>query len=571
MAKTKGKTGFALIKIIFLLICTLLLIGAIALIFLLESPDAPSLDPAAAAQTEDREDPQIILEDGDSEEKGAISKILDAISGNSSSGAAQTDEVTFGIDVAKYQGTIDWEKVAAAGVDFAMVRVGYRAMVSGEITADTNAKYNMQEAQKYGIKLGAYFFSTAVTKAEAIEEAKWVADYIAQYQITYPVAYNCEGFGDPENRQYTLTKTERTDIALAFLQAIEDLGYEGMFYASKNELQDDAQWETSRIEPEYKIWVAQYPEQPYPQTARSTYTGTHHMWQYTRNGIVDGVPQGVDVNVAYFGYDGTTDAKDDEAPETVEADAEALMNFEAVSETVTAKNETNLRDIPSQGDDATVVYTLKNGETATRIGISDSGWSKLEWGGRTVYAVSSYLTTDLSSKPKETEAQDDDGIETEFRAVNEPVTAKEWVNLRTLPSTTREDAQVARQLKNGEIAQRTGISDNGWSRLEIDGQVLYAVSSYLTTDVNGGPDDEPEEEPGIQTQFTEVNDQVTAKEVVNLRTLPSVTEEGSEVVAQLKNGEVITRTGINEDLGWSRVEYNGQTLYCVSSYLEVVE
>lgn len=566
MARTKRKRGFAVFKIILLTVCAALLLGAIGVIFLLKSPEKdlfaplPTEPTSAPKVTEAREDPQDLLE-----------KLVDVLTPSvqfqdAVAGPAQTDEMTFGIDVARYQGTIDWEKVAAAGVDFAMVRVGYRTLVDGEITPDPNAKFNMQEAQKYGIKLGAYFFSTAVTRAEAIQEAKWVADYIAQYPITYPVAYNCEGFNDPENRQYTLNKTERTDIALVFLKTIEELGYEGMFYASKNEMENDARWEVSRIDSEYKIWVAQYPEEPYPATPRSSYTGKHHMWQYTRSGIVDGIEQSVDVNIAYFGYEGTSDAQDDTPAETVEADVEAMMRFEAVSDTVTAKNETNLRDIPSQGEEATVLYRLKNGETAKRIGISSSGWSKLEYNGETVYAVSSYLTTDLGEpEPEPTEA--DDGIVTEFRKVDEQVTAKEWVNVRSLPSVT--DGEIVGKLENGTLVRRTGISDNGWSRLEMEGKTVYAVSSYLTADHSGDTPEKPEE--GIQTVFREVNEQVTAKEAVNLRTLPSVTETGSEVVHQLKNGEVVTRTGINNDVGWSRVVYEGQTLYCVSSYLKPAE
>ena len=97
-----------------------------------------------------------------------------------------------------------------------MVRVGYRMNESREIIADSNARYNMQEAQKNGIKLGAYFFSTAVNEEEAKEEADWTADYIAQYQITYPVAFDCEGFDRESSAQYGLSASERTDIAIAF-------------------------------------------------------------------------------------------------------------------------------------------------------------------------------------------------------------------------------------------------------------------------------------------------------------------------------------------------------------------
>lgn len=397
---------------------------------------------------------------------------------------AETDEITFGIDVARYQGTIDWAQVAASGVDFAMVRVGYRMDKSREIIADSNARYNMQEAQKNGIKVGAYFFSAAVNEAEAKEEADWTADYISQYQITYPVAFDCEGFDRADSAQYNLTVTQRTDIAIAFLNRIYERGYTPMFYSSMNEMTGDAKWETSRIEKSYRIWVSQYPSEPYPQTEKSAYGGAHAMWQYTNRGTVAGISQPVDVNIAYFGYEGTAGAQSEEAPEEVSADVEALMPFTAVDEEVTAKDATNLRNIPSQGEDSTVVYTLKNGEKAKRTGISDSGWSRLIYNEQTVYAVSSYLTTDLGYQAPAQETQEGagsgDGLKTRFSERNEQVTAKIEVNLRRLPSVTNPDAEVVAVLHNGEYATRTGINeDYGWSRVEYNGETLYCISSYL--------------------------------------------------------------------------------------------
>lgn len=429
------------------------------------------------AVVESEEDPQNNF-GGMTNESGASVDISDVISGKN-----ETEQITLGIDVAKYQGTIDWKKVADAGVEFAMIRVGYRTLKTGEIIADSNAKFNMQEATKYGIKVGAYFFSTAVSTEEAIEEANWVADYIAKYQITYPVVYNCEGYEDSENRQYTLSKTQRTDFAIAFLNQIAQRGYIPMFYASKGELEGDAKWETSRIQSVYKVWVAQYPSAPYPQTSESSYTGPHAMWQYTNNGTVPGIQKPVDMNVAYFGYSNVEGPQDTETPEDVEANVEALMNFEEVNEQVTAKDKTNLRDIPSQGEDATVLYTLSNGEVATRTGISASGWSRVVFNGQTYYAVSSYLTTDLTVTQPETEnSEPDDGIQTTFTDVDEWVTPKDAINLRTLPSVTNEDSQVVIKVSNGEILHRTGINnDVGWSRVEYNGQVLYCVSSYLMT------------------------------------------------------------------------------------------
>lgn len=426
------------------------------------------------AQEEDPETETMSTEQGTEVD---VSKLL------SSEAAAETDEITFGIDVARYQGTIDWAQVASSGVDFAMVRVGYRMDASREIVADSNARYNMQEAQKNGVKLGAYFFSTAVSEEEAREEADWTADYISQYQITYPVAFDCEGFERADSAQYGLSATQRTDIAIAFLNRIYERGYTPMFYSSMNEMAGDAKWETSRIEKTYRIWVSQYPTEPYPQTEKSSYGGTHAMWQYTNRGTVAGISQPVDVNIAYFGYEGTAGAQNEEAPEEASADVEALMPFTAVEEDVTAKDATNLRNIPSQGEDSTIVYTLKNGETVKRTGVSESGWSRLIYNEQTVYAVSSYLTTDLGYQAPKTEqegAGSGDGLKTRFTDRNEQVTAKIEVNLRALPSVTNPDATVVAVLHNGEYATRTGINeDYGWSRVEYNGQTLYCISSYL--------------------------------------------------------------------------------------------
>ncbi len=166
-------------------------------------------------------------------------------------------------------------------------------------------------------------------------------------------------------------------------------------------------------------------------------------------------------------------------------------------------------------------------------------------------------------EPQESSAADN------FNEVSETITAKEAVHLRSTPNQT-DSSNIVATLYNGEKLARTGISDSGWSRLEYNGQIVYAVSNYLTTDLNYTP---PTTEPddGIKTEFKSCNDTITAKEAVNLRTIPSVTNPDSQVVVTLKKGETVSRTGIAEAQGWSRVVYNGQTLYCVTSYTEVVQ
>lgn len=499
----------------------------------------------------------------------------------------EIEAVTLGIDVARYQGTIDWKEVSASDIDFAIVRIGYRGMEDGEIKHDPNGRYNMQEAAENGIPLGVYFFSTAVTEEEAEEEAEWVAEVISGYPITYPVVYDCENFNDPESRQYFLGKTERTNIALAFLKTIEKHGYEGMFYASKVDMEQEKAWEISRIEENYKIWVAQYPALPYPETAETSYSGIHHMWQYSMEGNVPGIRQPVDLNIAYFGYDGIEPPHSKNVPEKVTADVEAMLDFEEVSDQVTAKKETNLRNIPSQDADSEVLRTLVNGEIAQRVAVSKNGWSKLLLDGNVYYAVSNYLTTDMEYKapPEEEILPSENGIQTQFVAANQLVTAKKMVNLRKLPSVEHEDAVVLDELDHGEIATCVGVSDNGWSKLIYKGITCYAVTTYLqeVTDASAVPDggtmetvppketENIREQIEIQTQFEFVDDKVTAKKAVNLRSLPSTEDPRCEIVAQLDNGIVIRRTGINRDLGWSRVDYNGQPLYCITSYLKVVD
>lgn len=390
----------------------------------------------------------------------------------------ETDVITYGIDVAKWQGVIDWAEVKDAGVDFAMIRVGYRTQVNGEINEDVYAKYNLQQAQKHGIKIGAYFFSTAINEKEAKEEAKWVVDFIAPYKITYPVAYNCEGFSDPKNRQYGMSKEERSKLAEVFLDFIKENGYTPMFYGAKSELEESRDWDTSKLTNKYKIWVAQYPASIDSVSQKSSYSGPHDMWQYTSNGKVPGINGSVDLNIAYFGYKKEAEAKKDTSIKEVTADPTALINFNEVDEIVTAKEVTNLRNLPMLTDDSNVVEKLHYGDTARRTGIADNGWSRVEYKGKTLYAVSSYLTTDLNYKDnaKPTKENPEAGIT--FTEVKDKVTAKIKTNLRLIPSTESDETIVA-SIENGDIVTRTGIGSNGWSRVEYDGQVLYAVTNYL--------------------------------------------------------------------------------------------
>lgn len=414
-----------------------------------------------------QEDPQAKIEEEKEEAKVQLPDLK--------ASQYETDEITTGIDVSEFQGNIDWKAVADSGIDFAMIRVGYRGMKNGEIKEDACAKYNLQEASKNGLKIGAYFFSTAVTEEEAKEEAEWTKNLLSGYPVTYPVAYNCEGFQNPSSRQFELSVEERTKLADAFLKSIEEGSYTGMFYAAKNELDDNNLWNADDLSLNYRIWIAQYSDQTWPEKTKSDYTGDHVMWQYTNQGKLDGIKGAVDFNVAYFGYSQSQQAVDENGAEQVEANVEVGVNFTEVEEQVTAKDEVNLRSTMEQGSDDNIVGSMKNGETAVRTGVGNNGWSRIIYNGQTVYCVSNYLTTDLSYvTPQETESE----FKTKFTDVSENVTAKEVTNLRNRPSV-ESPSEVIAELKNGEVIVRTGVSNEGWSRVEYNGQTLYCISSYL--------------------------------------------------------------------------------------------
>lgn len=160
-----------------------------------------------------------------------------------------------------------------------------------------------------------------------------------------------------------------------------------------------------------------------------------------------------------------------------------------------------------------------------------------------------------------------------FIEVNDTVTAKDVSNLRSKPSTS-EEGNVVGQLKNGETLTRTGRNDDtGWSRLNYNGQTVYAVSAYLTTDTSYKTPTVPVNSNRVSTQdgrvivFVDCDDYITPKDLINLRTEPSTSEGESTVRTQVRNGTNLHRTGYSEASGWSRVEYNGEILYAVTSYV----
>ncbi len=203
-------------------------------------------------------------------------------------------KLSYGIDVSKWNRDINWTQVAQSGVEFVMIRCGYRGNSTGGIVMDPYFRQNISGALNAGLPVGIYFYSQAISVAEARQEAQWVISVLKDYHISFPVVFDYEGLG--ENRIKDVTKSERSDFAIAYLNEIKKAGYTPMMYASKNGLTNN--WETSRIVSSTgcRVWMAHYTEGGKP----SNYTGHYDMWQYTSMGRVPGINGDVDMNIAYW-------------------------------------------------------------------------------------------------------------------------------------------------------------------------------------------------------------------------------------------------------------------------------
>lgn len=197
-----------------------------------------------------------------------------------------------GIDVSKWNKTIDWDEVKDAGVEFAIIRCGYRGASSGALVLDPMYEQNIRGAIEAGIPVGVYFFTQAVDEVEAVEEASMVLRLIEDYDVDYPVFLDSESAGG-SGRADGLDADERTRIHKAFLETVSAAGYETGIYGSRNWLND--QVDMTELS-DYKTWLAEYADIP-------AYDGYYHMWQYTSKGTVEGIDTRVDLNLCYMNID----------------------------------------------------------------------------------------------------------------------------------------------------------------------------------------------------------------------------------------------------------------------------
>lgn len=191
------------------------------------------------------------------------------------------------IDVSTYNGDIDWSRVKAAGIDYAIIRVGYRGYETARLVKDKRFDTNMRNATAAGVKVGAYIVTQAVNTNEAVEEASFIISACSGYNVSLPLAIDVESAGNGRGRGDKISVAERTAVINAFVQTIRGAGYSAMVYANKD-------WMTNRINAGglasgSTVWLAQY-------RSSCTYGGSYQMWQFTESGSIPGISGNVDMS-----------------------------------------------------------------------------------------------------------------------------------------------------------------------------------------------------------------------------------------------------------------------------------
>ena len=205
----------------------------------------------------------------------------------------QAAAVLKGIDVSKYQYNIDWNAVKASGIDFAIIRVGYRGYGTGALVEDPYFRKNIKGANAAGVKVGLYFYSQAVNETEAVEEASMVIRLIQETggRVSYPIYFDTEKVAGDTGRADGISRDQRTRNAVAFCNAIQNAGYRAGVYSY-------ASWFYNNLNMAsltgYSIWIAQYRD-------NLDFKYNYDIWQYTSSGTVPGISTRVDMNVSKLG------------------------------------------------------------------------------------------------------------------------------------------------------------------------------------------------------------------------------------------------------------------------------
>lgn len=195
------------------------------------------------------------------------------------------ENTEIGIDVSKWQGNIDFEKVASANASFVMIRIGVQTKQNGELSLDKYYLENIKKAKEAGLKVGVYLYSIATSEKEAIDHADWVVNELNGETLDLPITFDWENWS--KWNSYNMSFYDINNIANSFIKRVEEKGYKGMLYSSKFYLENI--WENKNNN---TVWLAHY-------TTKTNYQDSYMIWQLCNNGKIDGINGNVDIDILY--------------------------------------------------------------------------------------------------------------------------------------------------------------------------------------------------------------------------------------------------------------------------------
>lgn len=198
----------------------------------------------------------------------------------------KNDKTKIGIDVSRWQGDIDYNKVKEAGAEFVIMRIGVESKQGEEIGMDSKYKQNIKKAREAGLEVGVYLYSIALTKDVARSHAEWVIKALDGEKLDLPIVFDWENFN--KWNEYKLSFHDINSIADTFIETVKKAGYEGMLYSSKFYLENI--WINKN---DYPVWLAHY-------TDETSYKGKYKIWQMCNDGVIDGINGDVDIDIMYL-------------------------------------------------------------------------------------------------------------------------------------------------------------------------------------------------------------------------------------------------------------------------------
>ena len=430
-----------------------------------------------------------------------------------SSSYLKLNPIEKGIDVSKWNGSIDWKSVKNSGIDYVIIRAGY-----GTSTVDPQFKTYIEGARNAGLKIGVYWFSYATSPEKAIIEAQKCLETISPYKnsITYPVFFDFEYDSvDYANKNgVKVTKNLATSMANAFIDTIESQGYSTGIYTNKD---FSSTYYTEDLINSSNLWVAQY-------SSTNTFGKPYSMWQYSEKGIVPGISGYVDLNYTCLKtFGGNSSTNDTPSTSTQKGVTTANVNFRNGAST-----------------SSSIIATIPKDTTIEIIDKSTSGWYKVEYKGVTGYVSSEYVTLE------------DDTNANPSTSTQKGVTTAN-VNFRNNASTSSSIIATIPKDTTVEIIDK---STSGWYKIEYKGVTGYVSSEYVTLDSNN-IDDDTNDNPStsIQKGVTTAN--------VNFRNSASTSSSIIATIPKDTTIEIIDKS----TSGWYKIEYKGVTGYVSSEYV----